>query len=89
MPFTKDDPNINRKGRPPGVSFTTAIKQYLKEHPDKFNEIMSYYIDNKKMRDLLWKMIDGQPKQNVGFGDDEDNSYEVDIKIRKNVEDKS
>lgn len=83
MPFTKGDPNINRKGRPPGVSFTTAIKDYLKENPEKFKEIMDYYIDNKKMRDLLWKMIDGQPKQNVEMGLD-DSISEIDIKIRKN-----
>jgi len=81
--------SLNPTGRPEGsLSFTTEIKKYLRKNPDKFYEILHYYVDNKKMRDLLWKMIDGQPKQNLGFGDDEDGKYEVDIKIRKN-EDKS
>ena len=74
----------NPDGKPKGsISFMSRIKKILAEEPDKFEELCRYYINDKRMRDLLLKMVDGMPKQNIGFGDD-DVVTEVDIKIRKN-----
>lgn len=81
MPFTKDDPNINRKGRPKGPSIKEWIKKYLKKNPKEFRKLCKYYLTDKKMRDLLWKMIDGLPKQSIGF-DTEDIITELSIKIK-------
>lgn len=59
----------NPEGRPKGsVSIMTEIKRYLKENPEKLEELMHYYIDEPKMRELLLKMIDGMPKQDLGLG---------------------
>jgi len=56
----------NPKGKPKGtVSILTHIKAYLAEHPEKIDELVQYYLNNKKLRDLLIKMIDGSPRQQV------------------------
>jgi len=47
------------------LSFKTRIEQILKENPDRFEDICNYFIDNKKMRELLWKMYDGMPHQST------------------------
>lgn len=74
----------NPKGRPKGsLSFITRIKKILEEEPDKFEEICRYYINDKRMRDLLIKMVDGMPKQSIDHGLD-DNVDEIEITIRKN-----
>jgi len=76
--------SLNPKGKPKGtLSFTTEIKKFLMENPEDFKEICRYYIKDKRMRDLLWKMIDGQPKQAIEHGLD-DTIEEVNINIRKN-----
>ena len=64
------------KGTPPGpgrtegsISILTDIKRkltHLKEKsPEEYQELIDYYWQNKKMRDLLIRMIDGQPRQNT------------------------
>ena len=76
----------NLNGRPKGtISILTKVKKYLKEHPDKFEELIAYYIDNRKMRELLWKMIDGMPRQSHEIGG-KDGGLPVQItyKIEKN-----
>lgn len=56
----------NPAGRPKGsLSITTAIRRFLEDNPDKFEELMQDYLEDKKHRELLWKMIDGMPKQQV------------------------
>jgi hypothetical protein len=56
----------NPNGRPKGsISIKTKIKQRLEAHPEKLEELVDYYLNELKMRDLLWKMIDGIPKQQV------------------------
>ena len=64
-PFTKGFSG-NPDGRPKGsLSIKTKIKNYLEDHPEKLEELMTYYIETPAMRDLLWKMVDGLPKQSV------------------------
>lgn len=68
MPFRKGDPNINRNGRPTGsYSLKSKIIKYLEEHPEKEKELLDYYMNSKdnKIRDLLWRMIDGSPSQSL------------------------
>jgi len=56
----------NPGGKKPGtISIMKLVREYLAEHPKKLNEIMLWYIDNKKSRDLLLKMLDGLPKQQI------------------------
>ena len=38
------------------------IKQFLKDNPEEFEELCQFYLNDKKMRELLWKMLDGLPK---------------------------
>lgn len=80
MVFKKDDPNINRGGRPKGsgISITTAIKRELEKCPDGESKatyldllvkrIMKMAIqdgDNKTIKQI-WNYIDGMPKQDIG-----------------------
>ena len=58
------------KGRPKGsISLLTDIKRKfksVKEHqPEEYEALIDYYWKNEKTRDLLIKMIDGQPKQHT------------------------
>jgi len=60
----------NPDGRPPGsISLLSDIKKKLKamskEDPEKYQELIDYYWQSPKMRDLLLKMIDGMPKQKI------------------------
>ena len=76
-PFVKDDPRINRGGRPigSGISITTEIKRKLKEtYPDSkskstylqeiINVIMEKAIKEKDSYIIkqIWNQIDGLPK---------------------------
>ena len=54
----------NPAGRPKGsFSITTKIKQHLEEHPEVLEDIIKDIF--KKHPDLVWKMVDGQPKSNA------------------------
>ena len=54
----------NPNGRPKGsVSIKDRIRQRLQENPDEFENLVEFYLKDKKMRDLLWKMLEGLPKQ--------------------------
>lgn len=76
VPFTKDDPRINRKGRPrgSGISITTEIKKKLEQAPEGqrvtylellINRIMKQAIQygDQKMIKQIWNYVDGMPKQ--------------------------
>jgi hypothetical protein len=53
----------NPLGKPKGAtSITAAIRKFLEDNPDKFEELFMDYINDKRHRELLWKMIDGMPK---------------------------
>ena len=85
-PSCKKGESGNLNGRPKGtISILTKVKKYLKEHPDKFEELIAYYIDNRKMRELLWKMIDGMPRQSHEIGGKEGGlPVQITYKIEKN-----
>lgn len=74
MPFTKDDPNINREGRPAGVkNFTTKVKEALekiaegKEYTYEEALVKSILkgaiVDGKESsQKLIWNYLDGLPQ---------------------------
>jgi hypothetical protein len=75
----------NPAGRPEGISIKERIKQYLEENPKEFEELCQFYLKNEKMRDLLWKMLDGLPRGS--FGDEGEGFPPINI-IIKNGNDK-
>ena len=53
-------------GRPKGsISIKDRIRQFLQNNPDQFEELCQFYLKDRKMRDLLWKMLEGLPKQST------------------------
>ena len=66
----------NKNGRPKdSISIKDRIRQRLQENPDEFENLVEFYLKDKKMRDLLWKMLEGLPKQSV------DNTGEININL--------
>ena len=79
MPFEKDDPRINREGRPKGsgISITTAIKRELEKKPEGADK--STYLDLLVKRIMkkaiqegdqqtikqIWNYVDGLPHQSL------------------------
>lgn len=58
--------SLNPSGRPKGsISVLSEIKKYLKNNPDKMEELVKYYLEDEKMRGLLLQMIDGRPHQST------------------------
>ena len=53
-------------GRPKGsLSLTEKIKKVLEENPQQLHKIIETILE--KHPDLVWKMLDGMPKQSVGL----------------------
>lgn len=76
-PFTKDDPRINREGRPKGsYSIVELIKKKLQEIPEGKDKTYGEYFveqimkksviegDVSMMKDVI-NRVDGMPKQSV------------------------
>ena len=62
LPGNTSNPN----GRPVGsLSITTRIRQMLNEDPKLYQSLCDFYVKDDKMRDLLWRMLDGQPQQKI------------------------
>lgn len=74
----------NPGGRPKGESITTVIRRKLKENPERLEELAEFFLTDRRMRDLLWKMLDGQPKQNIEMGLD-DNLDKIEVNIVNNA----
>jgi hypothetical protein len=56
----------NPKGRPKGsFSLKTRVIKYLESNPDKLEITIESLATDPKHRELLFKMIDGTPKQQV------------------------
>lgn len=76
MPFTKGDPNINRKGRPKGISITEMVRQALEEVEEKTGKTWKDLIIKRillkatsdgdvQMLKTIWQYIDGMPQQST------------------------
>ena len=95
-PFTKDDPRINREGRPPGSrSFTTKVREALEKIAEgkdyTYEEAFIKAILKKGIVDqdtgmmrTIWEQLDGKPLQRIGGANGED----FRIVISKEVSDK-
>lgn len=70
-PYTDSETGKFKEGNPGGgrpkgsVSIKDRIRQFLRDNPDQFEELCQYYIKDRKMRELLWKMLEGLPKQST------------------------
>jgi hypothetical protein len=61
----------NPAGKPKGAtSITAAIRKFLEDNPEQFQELFMDYIQDKKHRELLWQMLDGRPSQNTDITSD-------------------
>lgn len=81
VPFTKDDPRINREGRPVGSrGFTTKVKEALQkiaDGKDYTNEEAFVKAILKKsivdqdvaMMRTVWEQLDGKPLQRLANAD--------------------
>jgi hypothetical protein len=96
MPFVKDDPNINRDGRPVGSrNFTTKVREALEKIADgkeTTNEeaLVKSIIKKAVMGDaptqkLVWNYLDGMPKESLDIDNpkqrDEIERLREDIKL--------
>lgn len=82
MPFVKDDPNINRNGRPPGTkNFTTKVREALAKIADgkeyTYEEALIKSVLKKAIVDgdstmqrIIWNYLDGLPAQRVDVTSD-------------------
>jgi hypothetical protein len=55
----------NLNGRPKGISITGRIREIFENEPEKFEGVVKDYMKNPKHRDLMWRMIDGNPRQPI------------------------
>jgi len=63
--FVKGHPNIGGKKKGSVHTFTNfknIIIAKLEADPKMANDIADYYLHNPRMKELLWKMIDGMPQ---------------------------
>ena len=77
MVFTKEDPDINREGRPVGAKgFTTKVREALMKIADgkdyTYEEALVKQVlkkaivdGNTKMITLIWNYLEGKPSQSI------------------------
>lgn len=99
VPFTKDDPRINREGRPKGsgISITTEIKKKLAKVPKGqkatylqllINRIFKQAIQDgdQQMIKNIWNYVDGLPNQPHGVTGSITIRIDKDLKLDGNSE---
>ena len=101
MPFTKDDPNINREGRPVGSkSFTTKVKEALEKIAEgkdyTYEEAFIKSILKKAIVDgdastqrLIWNYLDVMPAQRLDLGNADDLPFNIKIVKDDGTDDKT
>ena len=57
-------PNLGA-GRPKGKTIKERIREIFDNNPEKFEELVDYYIEDKQQRALLWQMLEGKPAQST------------------------
>ena len=67
----------NPNGRPKEISITERIREIFKNEPEEFEKTVREYMKDKRSRDLMWKMIDGMPKQGIEHSGEGGNPIEV------------
>jgi hypothetical protein len=95
VPFEKDDPRINRNGRPLGQrNFTTKIREALEKIADSDKDITNEVLLIKSIlkkaivdgdsttQKLIWNYLDGMPSQSMQL------EGEVTLNIAKDISDK-
>ncbi len=63
VPFVKDDPRINRAGRPKGKTIKERVREWLEDNPEGMKEFVEHFT--KKDRELAWQMLEGRPQQDI------------------------
>lgn len=58
--------NANPDGRPKGKTIKEMVREWLEEHPDDMKSFIEHFI--KKDRQLAWRMLEGNPQQDVTSG---------------------
>jgi hypothetical protein len=53
----------NPNGRPKGKTIKERVREYLEAHPDDMDAFVRHFIHDN--RELAWKMLEGNPAQDV------------------------
>lgn len=68
----------NPGGRPKGAfSIKDRIRQILTDEPHVAEKLVRYYVNDEKMRGLVWQMMEGRPSQQVDLGVDKEGIAEL------------
>ena len=66
----------NPAGKLPGtISIKEEIRKHLQKNPEIVEQLVAYFI--AKHPDLMWQMLEGRPKQDVGLDVDKDSLKEL------------
>lgn len=91
-PFKKDDPRINRDGRPPKLSITRMVREALEKIPEGDHEAVKHKLvsrilekaineGDREMIKLCWQYMDGLPQQNIDHTTKGDKIDKVSVEV--------